>query len=125
MEQVKQDNESDDTQSDVIQEASVPVILTGLRDQAIKLASPFSLSVTVENADSVTWLLEQQVIVAEPEEGLVLRQNGNNLMLILYIKLILKEMNIYWKFRQVWKKIWELTTSFVRMNLVKRGQTVS
>ena len=74
MEQVKQGNESD--QSDVIPENSVPVIISGLRDQCVKLASPFSLSVTVENADSVTWMLEQQVIEAEPEEGLVLRQDG-------------------------------------------------
>ena len=75
MEQVKQENESDQSDS-VIPENSVPVIISGLRDQFVKLASPFSLSVTVENADSVTWMLEQQVIEAEPEEGLVLRQSG-------------------------------------------------
>ena len=75
MEQVKQENESDQSDS-VIPENSVPVIISGLRDQCVKLASPFSLSVTVENADSVTWMLEQQVIEAEPEEGLVLRQSG-------------------------------------------------
>ena len=74
MEQVKQENESD--HSDVVPENSVPVIISGLRDQCVKLASPFSLSVTVENADTVTWMLEQQVIEAEPEEGLVLRQSG-------------------------------------------------
>ena len=75
MEQVKQENESDQSDS-VIPENSVPVIISGLRDQCIKLASPFSLSVTVENADSVKWMLEQHVIEAEPEEGLVLRQSG-------------------------------------------------
>lgn len=36
---------------------------------------------TVENADTVTWMLEQQVIEAEPEEGLVLRQSGNDYIL--------------------------------------------
>lgn len=77
MEQVKQENESD--HSDVLPENSVPVIISGLRDQCVKLASPFSLSVTVENADTVTWMLEQQVIEAEPEEGLVLRQSGKYL----------------------------------------------
>ena len=77
MEQVKQENESD--QSDVVPENSVPVIISGLRDQCVKLASPFSLSVTVENAVTVTWMLEQQVIEAEPEEGLVLRQSGKYL----------------------------------------------
>ena len=38
---------------------------------------PFELEVVAENAEKVTWLLEQEIIEAEPEEGLIICQEGN------------------------------------------------
>ena len=37
---------------------------------------PFELEVVAENAEKVTWLLEQEIIEAEPEEGLIICQEG-------------------------------------------------
>ena len=38
---------------------------------------PFCLSVIVgDETDIVTWMLENEVIEAEPEEGLIIKQSG-------------------------------------------------
>lgn len=47
-----------------------PRFLKPLTDREFALGQPFELSVEVIHADEVIWTLEDQVIEAEPEEGL-------------------------------------------------------
>ena len=49
---------------------SVPKFLKSLSPKEVCLGEPFELSVEVNCADEVIWTLEDQVIEAEPDEGL-------------------------------------------------------
>lgn len=49
---------------------SVPKFLKSLSPKEVCLGDPFELSVEVNCADEVIWTLEDQVIEAEPDEGL-------------------------------------------------------
>ena len=41
------------------------------------------LEVIADHAEKVTWMLEQEVIIAEPEEGLVITSEGNKYKLLV------------------------------------------
>ena len=49
---------------------AVPKFLKALSPKEVCLGEPFELSVEVNCADEVIWTLEDQVIEAEPDEGL-------------------------------------------------------
>ena len=53
-----------------------PTIISGISDTCVLCGETFSLQATIENADEVVWTLENEEIEAEPEEGLILKQEG-------------------------------------------------
>ena len=59
-----------------------PIILEGLKDQTVIVENPFIFRVTVENADNVSWQLGNETIEPEPEEGLIIKQEGTSVILI-------------------------------------------
>merc|ERR1712146_626823 len=60
-----------------------PIITTGLIDEKAKLGDPFKLEIVAEHVEKVTWMLEQEVIEPEPEEGLIIMEKGNTYSLLV------------------------------------------
>lgn len=62
-----------------VRQGPFPRFLKPLTHREFALGQPFELSVEVIHADEVIWTLEDQVIEAEPEEGLhVLTEAGTS-----------------------------------------------
>ena len=53
------------------------MIVQGLIDEKAKLGDPFKLEIVAEHVEKVTWMLEQEVIEPEPEEGLIIMEKGS------------------------------------------------
>ena len=55
-----------------------PKIAQTLSDVVVKCGETFSLTTKIENVDEVIWTLEGEEILAEPDEGLILKEEGEN-----------------------------------------------
>ena len=55
---------------------------------------PFKLEIIAEHAEKVTWMLEQEEIEPEPEEGLIILAEGNTYTLLVDVSMA-EDMGTY------------------------------
>ena len=67
---------------DALNHCQKPTIAQTLSDVVVKCGETFSLTTKIENADDVIWTLEGEEILAEPDEGLILKAEGKILLQI-------------------------------------------